>query len=130
MAEVASKQTIEEKLKKALEYKELGNNFYKEGNFKAAAGKYHRAILYMKVDFTCCKISRNTFLTLQAIDNDLHGTPAFLQTASVDPNNVKHIKKEVEQQCIQTNISGSLLCKNQYFFYHWKSKFGLSPSVS
>jgi len=54
----------------------------------AAAGKYHRAILYMK-----------------AIDNDLHGTPAFLQAASVDPNHAKHIKKEVEQQCIQTNIS-------------------------
>jgi len=88
MADAAPKQTIEEKLAKAVEFKDLGNQFYKDGNFKAAAGKYHRAILYMK-----------------AIDNDLHGTPAFLQSASVDPNHAKHIKKEVEQQCIQTNIS-------------------------
>jgi len=88
MAEAAPKQTIEEKLAKAVEFKELGNQFHKDGNYKAAAGKYHRAILYMK-----------------AIDNDLHGTPAFLQSASVDPNHAKHIKKEVEQQCIQTNIS-------------------------
>jgi len=88
MASAAPKQTIEEKLEKALEFKELGNQYYKEGNYKAAAGKYHRAILYMK-----------------AIDNDLHGTPAFLQAASVDPNHAKHIKKEVEQKCIETNIS-------------------------
>ena len=49
MAEATAKQTIDEKLEKALEFKESGNKFYKEGNFKAAAGKYHRAILYMKV---------------------------------------------------------------------------------
>ena len=49
MAESNSKQTIEEKLDKALEYKDLGNTLYKEGNYKAAAGKYHRAILFMKV---------------------------------------------------------------------------------
>ena len=49
MAEAAPKQTIEEKLAKAVEFKELGNQFHKDGNFKAAAGKYHRAILYMKV---------------------------------------------------------------------------------
>ena len=51
MAEAApkAKQTIDEKLDIALEFKDLGNKFYKEGNFKAAAGKYHRAILYMKV---------------------------------------------------------------------------------
>ena len=88
MAESNSKQTIEEKLDKALEYKDLGNTLYKEGNYKAAAGKYHRAILFMK-----------------GIDNDLHGTPAFLQTASVDPNHSKHIKEEVEKKCIETNIS-------------------------
>ena len=49
MAEAAPKQTIEEKLAKAVEFKELGNQFHKDGNYKAAAGKYHRAILYMKV---------------------------------------------------------------------------------
>ena len=50
MAEAApKKQTIDEKLDTALEFKDLGNKFYKEGNYKAAAGKYHRAILYMKV---------------------------------------------------------------------------------
>jgi len=90
MAEAATsaKQTIDEKLETAMQFKESGNKFYKEGNFKAAAGKYHRAILYMK-----------------GIDNDLHGTPAFLQSASVDPNHAKHINKDVEQKCIETNIS-------------------------
>jgi len=41
----------------------------------------------------------------QGIDTDLHGTPAFLQGASVDPNHDKHIDKETEDKCIQTNIS-------------------------
>ena len=49
MAEATPKQSIDDKLTKALEYKDLGNKLYKERNFKSAAGKYHRAILYMKV---------------------------------------------------------------------------------
>eukprot|EP00918_Siedleckia_nematoides_P092856 GHVU01203820.1.p1 GENE.GHVU01203820.1~~GHVU01203820.1.p1 ORF type:complete len:226 (+),score=42.03 GHVU01203820.1:209-886(+) len=40
--------TWEEKLSKALEYKQLGNEKYKSGNFKQAIGKYHRALLYLK----------------------------------------------------------------------------------
>ena len=35
---------------------------------------------------------------MQGIDNDLHGTPAFLQNASVDPNHKKHIDPEVEME--------------------------------
>jgi hypothetical protein len=31
------------------EFKEKGNYLYKEGAYKAAAGQYHRALLYMKV---------------------------------------------------------------------------------
>ena len=46
------------------------------------------------------------FIVWQGIDTDLHGTPAFLQGASVDPDHDKHIDKELEQKCIQTNISG------------------------
>jgi hypothetical protein len=89
MAEsLPAKLSIEEKLQTALKFKEEGNQFYKDGNFKKAAGKYHRAVLYMK-----------------GIDTDLHGTPAFLQAASVDPNHEKHIKKETEQRCIEINIS-------------------------
>merc|ERR1719500_1931542 len=42
---------------------------------------------------------------MKGIDNDLHGTPAFLQTASVDPNHKKHIEPAVEQRCIALNIS-------------------------
>jgi len=83
-----SKVSIEEKLKLATEFKDKGNGEYKNKEFKAAAGKYHRAILYMK-----------------GIDNDLHGTPAFLQNASVDPNHKKHIEPEVEKRCIELNIS-------------------------
>ena len=85
---VAPKATIEQKLDTAAEFKDAGNGFYKASDFKAAAGKYHRAILYMK-----------------GIDNDLHGTPAFLQSASVDPNHEKHIDPALEQRCIQLNIS-------------------------
>jgi len=84
----SKKLSIVEKLDKALEFKEQGNSFYKEQNFKKAAKSYHKAILYLK-----------------GIDTDLHGTPAFLQGASVDPNHDKHIDKEVEEKCIQTNIS-------------------------
>ena len=49
MAEANSKLTIEEKLATALKFKDEGNELYKEGNHKKAAGKYHRAVLYMKV---------------------------------------------------------------------------------
>ena len=60
---------IQEKLEKSLAFKDEGNNLYKAKEYKKAMRKYHNAILYLK-----------------GIDNDLHGTPAFLQSASVDPN--------------------------------------------
>ncbi|CAL1538555.1 unnamed protein product [Lymnaea stagnalis] len=37
-----------DKFLKASEYKEKGNAAYKAGDFKKAAGSYHRAILYLK----------------------------------------------------------------------------------
>jgi tetratricopeptide (TPR) repeat protein len=82
------KATIEDKLVSAAEFKDAGNTLYKAGDFKGAASKYHKAILYMK-----------------GIDNDLHGTPAFLQSASVDPNHKKHIDAALEKRCIELNIS-------------------------
>ena len=65
---MAPKATIEEKLDTATAFKDEGNAHYKAQEYKAAAGKYHRAILYMK-----------------GIDNDLHGTPAFLQVIAPPP---------------------------------------------
>ena len=65
---------IQEKLEKSLAFKDEGNNLYKAKEYKKAMRKYHNAILYLK-----------------GIDNDLHGTPAFLQSASVDPNSGKYI---------------------------------------
>jgi len=79
---------IQEKLEKSLAFKDEGNNFYKAKEYKKAMRKYHNAILYLK-----------------GIDNDLHGTPAFLQSASVDPNSEKKITEEMEQECIKANIS-------------------------
>ena len=46
-----SKLSVAHKLEKALEFKEIGNSFYKESNFKNAAKNYHKAILYLKVSF-------------------------------------------------------------------------------
>ena len=46
-----SKLSVAHKLEKALEFKEVGNSFYKESNFKNAAKNYHKAILYLKVSF-------------------------------------------------------------------------------
>ena len=51
MASAQTKLSVGEKLEKALEFKEVGNSMYKEGNYKDAAKKYHRAILYLKVSF-------------------------------------------------------------------------------
>ena len=65
---------IQEKLEKSLTFKDEGNNLYKAKEYKKAMRKYHNAILYLK-----------------GIDNDLHGTPAFLQSASVDPNSGMYI---------------------------------------
>ncbi|XP_059162847.1 tetratricopeptide repeat protein 9C-like [Physella acuta] len=42
------KMSDSDKLSKAREFKEKGNAAHKEGNFKQAAGNYHRAILYLK----------------------------------------------------------------------------------
>lgn len=47
----SSKISVAQKLDKALEFKDIGNSFYKEGNFKNAARNYHRAILYLKVRY-------------------------------------------------------------------------------
>ena len=47
----SSKMSVAQKLDKALEYKDIGNSFYKEGNFKNAAKNYHKAILYLKVRY-------------------------------------------------------------------------------
>jgi len=83
-----SKLTIPEKVAEATRYKEAGNSLYKEKKYKAAAGKYHRALLYLK-----------------GIDVDLHGTPAFLQEMCVHPGQQNTMPPELEQQCIQLNIS-------------------------
>jgi len=79
---------IQEKLNQSLVFKDEGNNLYKAKEYKKAMRKYHNAILYLK-----------------GIDNDLHGTPAFLQVASVDPNSDKKITPELEKECIKANIS-------------------------
>lgn len=79
---------IEEKLSQALVYKDQGNELYKAKDYKKAMRKYHNAILYMK-----------------GIDNDLHGKPAFLQFASVDPNSDKKIPENLEDECIKANVS-------------------------
>lgn len=40
--------TWQEKLQTAKQFKGEGNGFYKENKYKAAMGKYHRALLYLK----------------------------------------------------------------------------------
>jgi len=79
---------LEEKLETALAFKEDGNTLYKAKEYKKAMRKYHNAILYMK-----------------GIDNDLHGTPAYLQAVSVDPNSKVKISEDLEKQCIKANIA-------------------------
>ena len=88
MATSQNPSKLETKLETALAYKEEGNALYKAKEYNKAARKYHNAILYMK-----------------GIDNDLHGTPAFLQSSSVNPNSDKKISKDLEEQCIKANIA-------------------------
>ena len=88
MATSQNPSKLETKLETALAYKEEGNALYKAKEYKKAARRYHNAILYMK-----------------GIDNDLHGTPAFLQSSSVNPNSDKKISKDLEEQCIKANIA-------------------------
>ena len=49
MAMASGKVSLEDKLVKAVEFKEAGNYLYKEGNHKKAAAQYHKAIMYLKV---------------------------------------------------------------------------------
>ena len=81
-------ELIEQKLKTALTFKDEGNELYKAKDYKKAMRKYHNAIMY-----------------LNGIDNDLHGTPSFMQFASVDPDSEKKIPQSLEQECIKANIS-------------------------
>ena len=83
-----SSNKLETKLETALAFKEEGNALYKAKEYKKATRKYHNAILYMK-----------------GIDNDLHGTPAYLQAFSVDPNSKVKISQDLEEQCIKANIA-------------------------
>ncbi len=47
---------VEKKLKEAKVFKDAGNELYKAGDYRGAAKKYHRSILYLK-----------------GIDSDVHG---------------------------------------------------------
>ena len=49
MATAQSKMSVREKLETAVEFKDKGNASYKDGEYKAAARSYHKAILYLKV---------------------------------------------------------------------------------
>jgi len=83
-----NKLTIEQKIVEARRYKTEGNDLYKSKDYRGAAGKYQRAKLFLK-----------------GIDTDLHGTPAFLQQLSVHPGEKNSISKELEDQCIELNIT-------------------------
>nr|ACO14981.1 Tetratricopeptide repeat protein 9C [Caligus clemensi] len=86
---LANLENVQTKITTAEQYKEAGNAYYKNGNYKKAAGQYHRSVLYMK-----------------GIDNDLFGTPDFLKSVSVHPSEKKtKIPEEVEKRCIAINIS-------------------------
>eukprot|EP00088_Acartia_fossae_P047831 TRINITY_DN5197_c0_g1_i12.p1 TRINITY_DN5197_c0_g1~~TRINITY_DN5197_c0_g1_i12.p1 ORF type:complete len:219 (+),score=91.36 TRINITY_DN5197_c0_g1_i12:49-705(+) len=84
----AVRMKIEEKVAEARRLKNEGNELYKAKDYRGAAGKYQRAKLYLK-----------------GIDTDLHGTPAFLQQLSVHPGQKNSIPKELEDQCIELNVS-------------------------
>lgn len=84
---MSSDKYIREKLETALNFKNEGNELYKAKHFKKAMRKYHNGILYLK-----------------GIDNDLHGTPSFLQAASVNPDSDKKISAQMELECINANI--------------------------
>ena len=49
MATAQPKMSVAEKLENAVQFKEKGNASYKDGDYKAAAMSYHKAILYLKV---------------------------------------------------------------------------------
>ena len=49
MATAQQKMSVAEKLENAVQFKEKGNASYKDGDYKAAAMSYHKAILYLKV---------------------------------------------------------------------------------
>jgi len=87
-APASHKLTIQDKLAEATRFKNEGNELYKAKDFRGAAGKYQRAKLYLK-----------------GIDTDLHGTPAFLQQMSVHPEQKNSIPKDVEDACIEMNIT-------------------------
>ena len=59
-----SKMSVAQKLDKALEFKDIGNSFYKEGNFKNAAKNYHKAILYLKVRYLLSRNHKREYISV------------------------------------------------------------------
>ena len=80
MAAAQPKITVAEKLEKALEFKEVGNAAYKEGNYKVAAKNYHKAILYLKViNFKKMEFQESWKLRFKNISGLLFGIPERCQ---------------------------------------------------
>jgi hypothetical protein len=72
-------EKIEAKLKQAKVFKDAGNELYKSGDFRSAAKKYHRAVLYLK-----------------GIDSDVHGGTPFPILKGLELNAIE-ISPELEQ---------------------------------
>ena len=80
MATAQQKMTVGEKLEKALEFKDVGNTAYKEGNYKVAAKNYHKAILYLKViNFKKLEFQESLKLRFKNISGLLFGIPERCQ---------------------------------------------------
>jgi len=88
--------TINEKLEKAGEEKELGNGFFKEGNLRKAIKKYHIALMYIK---------------------DLEKPSPFDKLAGIEPKKVTdselHGIKSLRSVCYN-NLSACLLKSEEY----------------
>ena len=96
------KPSVGEKLEIALEFKEKGNSFYKDGNFKNAAKNYHKAILYLKVS----NLWQN--LNICPPNCSIIGQMFMLGTSTL----VRNKKNVVIWQCYDYRRVGYLQCYN------------------
>lgn len=90
----------QEKLAKAREYKQLGNERFKTGNSAQAIGKYHRALLYLKgID--------HSKTTMQALGAALGGE-GMAENSQDIPTEAKKEVEELQIDCYN-NLAGNIL---------------------
>lgn len=106
---VTSSPSAEQRLVKAAVYKNNGNEFYKSRDYKAAIGKYHRALMYIKdLDMGATRREMKAALGLKRPDDEGGAGPSSAEPQATIPQQFLDQAAEFEISC-WNNLAACLL---------------------